>query len=87
MGIEDIDGKSFFHLKGVAQGEQITGWTAGLINYGDIPVDLWIDTETFFIHRVHMVELGSKADNPTEWDITFFEFGQPVQVQAPPLDQ
>lgn len=86
VGVEKIGGRILYHLGGIAQGEQITGWTAGLISAGDIPVDLWIDPETFFIHRVHLVELGSKPDNPTEWDITFSMFNQPVEIQAPLVD-
>lgn len=86
-GIEQIAGTRAYHLKGVAQGEQVTGWTAGLISAGEVPVDLWIDTETFLIHRVHMVELGSKPENPTEWDITFSKFDRPVQVEAPPVNR
>lgn len=87
IGLETSDGKTFYHLRGVAQGEQIRGWTANLMTEGEVPVDLWIDTETFLIHRVHMVELAGKPENPTEWDITFSEFNQPVEIQAPPLTQ
>jgi hypothetical protein len=86
VGLEERDGTTFYHLRGVARGEQITAWTAGLIAEGEVPVDLWIDTDTFLIHRVHLVELSSKPENPTEWDISLSAFDQPVEVQAPPLD-
>lgn len=87
VGLEEIEGRRVYHLRGVAQGQQIRGWTANLMTEGEVPVDLWIDTETFLIHRVHMVELASKPENPTEWDIIFSEFNQPVEVQAPPVAQ
>ncbi len=86
-GVEQIDDNTYYHLKGVTQGEQITWWTAGLIGSGDVPVDLWIDADTFLIHRVHLVELNSDPERPTEWDITFSDFDQPLDIQAPPLTE
>lgn len=87
VGVEQIDDNFYYHLVGVAQGEQITWWTAGLIKEDDVPVDLWIDTSTFLIYRVHLVELVSDPDRPTEWDITFSNFDQPLEIEAPPLSQ
>lgn len=83
-GIVDLDGKAYYHLKGITQGEIITWWTAGLIGSGDVPLELWIDTETFLIHKVHLVELSSDPERPTEWEITFSDFNQPLDIQAPP---
>lgn len=85
IGVEQAEEEFFYHLKGVAQGEQITWWTAGLIASGDVPIDVWIDTDTFLIQRVHLVELTSDPERPTEWDIQFSNFDQPVEIEAPPL--
>jgi hypothetical protein len=84
-GVEQIDGKSYYYLEGVAQAEQIIWWTAGLIATGEVPVQVWIDTDTFFIHRVHLIELDSDPERPTEWDIRFSDFDQPLDIQAPPV--
>ena len=72
----------FRPVEGIAQGEQIIWWTAGLIPTGDVPVQVWIDTNTFLIHRVHLVELASDPERPTEWDIRFSDFDQPLDIQA-----
>ena len=85
VGLEENEGQMLYHLRGLTQGELIRGWTANLMSDGEVSVDLWINTETFLIQRVHLVELDSKPENPTEWDITFSEFNQPVEVQAPPV--
>lgn len=85
VGVEQVEDRFQYHLEGVAQGEQITWWTAGLIASGDVPIGVWVDTETFLIHRVHLVELASDSDRPTEWDIQFSNFDQPLEIEAPPL--
>lgn len=85
VGVEQIDDHVYYHLEGVAQAEQITWWTAGLIASGEVPISIWIDTETFLIHRVHLVELASDPERPTEWDITFSNFDQPLEIEAPSL--
>ena len=47
VGLEEIDGKNYYHLRGVIEGDNVTWWTAGLIIPGNVPVDIWIDQETF----------------------------------------
>jgi hypothetical protein len=84
-GVEQIEDDFYYYLEGVAQGEQIIWWTAGMIPSGDVPVQVWIDTDTFLIHRVHLVELASGPERPTEWDIRFSNFNQPLDIQSPPL--
>jgi len=86
LGLAEIEGQSYYHLQGTAQGEQITIWTAGLIADGDVPITLWIDPQTFLIRRVTMVETSSDPEKPTTWQIDFTEYGNPVEVQAPPIE-
>lgn len=85
VGVEQVEDKFLYHLEGTAQGEQITWWTAGLIASGDVPIGVWIEPETFLIRRVHLIELTSDPEHPTEWDIQFSKFDQPVEIEAPPL--
>jgi lipoprotein LprG len=85
IGIEEIEGKPYYHVAGIAQGEQIRWWTAGLIAEGEIPVDLWIDPHDFLIRRVHLIELATDPERPTEWDIVFTNYDQPLEIQAPPI--
>ncbi len=87
VGVEQIDDDFYYHLEGVAQGEQVMWWTAGMISSGDVPVSLWINTDTFLIHRVHMVELVSDPERPTEWDIRLSNFNQPLDIQPPPMTE
>lgn len=86
-GVEQIEDNFYYYLEGVTQGEQIIWWTAGMIPSGDVPVQIWIDTDTFLIRRVHLIELDSDPERPTEWDIQFSKFGQPLDIQAPPLTE
>jgi hypothetical protein len=86
VDVKEIEGRPAYYLEGMAQGEQITWWTAGLITSGDVPVQIWIDTESFLIHRVHLIELNSDPERPTEWDIRFSNFDQPLNIQRPILN-
>jgi hypothetical protein len=85
-GVEEIEGQSYYHLAGVAQGQQITWWTAGLIADSEVPVNLWINTDTFLIQRVHLVELNSDPERPTEWTILFTNYDQPLTIESPPIE-
>ena len=87
VGVEEIEGQNHYHLAGVAQGEQINWWTAGMTEPGDTPVDVWIDTETFLIRRVRFVEPASDPERPTTWEITFSNYNQPLDIQTPPIAQ
>ncbi|MCB0207839.1 MAG: LppX_LprAFG lipoprotein [Anaerolineae bacterium] len=84
LAVETLDGAAVYQLEGIAQGRQITWWAAGLITDGDVPVTLWIDTETFLIHQVQMVELASDPKRPTTWRIRFTHYNQPLTIEIPP---
>jgi len=86
IGVEELEGKSYYHIAGTAQGEQITWWTAGMIASGDVPVDLWIAPDTFEIRKVRLVETTSDEKRPTTWDIIFTQYDVPVEIIAPPVE-
>ncbi|MEM7344964.1 MAG: LppX_LprAFG lipoprotein, partial [Chloroflexota bacterium] len=86
-GIEQIEDQTFYRLTGLAQGEQIRWWTAGLMGEGEVPVTLWVDTGTFRIHRVVMIENETDPERPTQWTIEFSAYDEPIDIQAPPVTE
>ncbi|MDM8527173.1 LppX_LprAFG lipoprotein [Anaerolineales bacterium HSG24] len=86
LGMVEIDGQPYYHVEGMAQGKQITGWTAGLIVEGEVPVTMWIDPQTFLIRRVELVETATDPERPTTWVIEFTDYGQELEVEAPPVE-
>ena len=49
VGVEDIEGRSYYHLNTTAEGDYIAWWTLGMIPEGAVIVDVWIDAETFLL--------------------------------------
>jgi hypothetical protein len=86
-GIEEIEGQNYYHLEGTTPAEPIMWWTAGMIREGEVPVSLWIETDTFLIARVRLVELASHAERPTTWDIRFSNYDAPLEIEPPPIGE
>jgi hypothetical protein len=84
VGVEDIEGRPYYHLNTTAEGDYIAWWTLGMIPEGAVVVDVWIDAETFLLRRVTLVETASDPGNPTVWRIELSAFDQPVKVERPP---
>lgn len=84
VGVEDIEGRPYYHLNTTAEGDYIAWWTLGMIPEGAVIVDVWIDAETFLLRRVTLVETVSDPDHPTVWHIELSAFDQPVKVERPP---
>jgi hypothetical protein len=47
---------------------------------------VWVDSEDFYMRRLTIVEPYTDPSDPTTWDLGFSEFGQEVEIQAPPLE-
>lgn len=87
QGLETLDSGPAYRLEGVAQGRQLTAWSAGLIADGDVPLTLWIDPATFQLRQVQMIELSTDPERPTTWLIRFDQWDEPVEINLPPLSQ
>ena len=60
VGVEDIDGRPYYHLNTTTEGEYIAWWTLGMISQGAAVVDVWIDAETFVLRRVTLAGQGQR---------------------------
>jgi hypothetical protein len=83
-GTESIDGQDSWHVTGIASGEIMEPITAGTMAGNEIGVELWIDKETFDIHRVKVVEPKTDdKDDPATWTLNLSEFDEKVTIEAP----
>jgi hypothetical protein len=83
-GSESIDDHDTWHITGVATGEIMEPLTAGTMAGDEIGVELWIDKETFDIHRVKVVEPRTDdKDDPATWTLNLSEFDEKVTIEAP----
>jgi lipoprotein LprG len=85
VGVEEIEGRLHYHLNATTDGDYLAWWTMGMIPEGAVIVDVWIDTETFLLRRVTLVETASDSEDPTVWDIELSAFDQPVEIEPPPI--
>lgn len=85
VGTEEIEGQPHYHLTGRASGDRVSAMTLGFIGRGDVDLEVWIGTEDFYVRRLRIVEPDTDPEEPTTWDLEFSNFGQPVDITAPPL--
>ncbi len=87
VGVEDLDGKSVFHLQGSISGERLQGMSGGLISKGPVDVDLWIEPSTYLPRKAVIVDKGSDAEKPTTWTLAFSSYGKDVNITAPQVQK
>ena len=83
IGVEDLNGKSTYHVQGSISGERLQSMSGGLIGKGPIDVDLWIEPDTYLPQQAVIVDKASDAEKPTTWTMTFSSYGKDVNITAP----
>jgi lipoprotein LprG len=86
LGVEKVGERPCYHLSGEVKGERMSSATLGFIGEGDVAVEVWVDSEDFYMRRLIIVEPYTDPNEPTTWDLGFSQFGQEVEIQAPPLE-
>ena len=87
IGVEPFRERAHYHLQASAQGDYLNTWSVGLIPAGPVTLDVWIDCETFLLHRLIMTETTSDPKDPTVWHIELSGFDEPVDIKPPPVAQ
>ena len=82
VGVETLEGRPAFHLHGEVPSGPLEEWSLGLIA-GRLRADLWVETGTFRILRVRLVERDSDPQDPTVWQITLSDFNRPIELHPP----
>jgi lipoprotein LprG len=85
-GTGAVGGRNCYRLTGRVNGERMIAATMGFIGDGDVEVEVWVDSEDFYMRRLTIVEPYTDPSDPTTWDLGFSEFGQEVEIQVPPLE-
>jgi lipoprotein LprG len=85
QGMEEIEGQPHYHLAGQASGERMNAMTLGFIGRGDVDLEVWIGADDFYVRRLRIVEPETKPDDPTTWELQFSNYGEPVDIEPPPI--
>lgn len=84
IGTEDVDGKSAWHVRGVATQEVIGPVTANKMHGDTVAVDLWIDTSTSDLLKVQLAEPAAPdVEDPATWVMTLLDHDKPVTIEPP----
>jgi lipoprotein LprG len=77
VGVDD-DG---VHVRGVAPAARMTSVTGGLVDEGDIPVELWIDPATSLVTAGRFTT-GEPGDT-SDWALELHDYGETFDIQPP----
>jgi lipoprotein LprG len=81
--LEEMPGQRFYALQGEVAGERLFQLSFGMIGPDEMSVQLWIDPETFDLHRMLIVDPQSGENEPTIWQLDFWNFDQAVEILPP----
>lgn len=84
LGEEIVDETTLRHVRFTASGERVEVVTAGMVRGADVAIDAWIEPTSGELRRAKFpTTIGA---NPTEWDLTFFDYGADITITPPDLE-
>lgn len=84
LGEEIVDETALRHVRFTASGERVEVVTAGMVLGADVAIDAWIEPNSGELRRAKFpTTIGA---NPTEWDLTFFDYGADITITPPDLE-
>ncbi|WP_322488585.1 LppX_LprAFG lipoprotein [Chloroflexus sp.] len=83
VGIEDLNGRPHYHLRGTLPAEQLRAISLNLLGAGPVATDLWADQATMRASRVVLVDTATDATSPSTWTLEFSEYDKTVDVREP----
>ena len=84
LGEEIVDETTLRHVRFTASGERVEVVTAGMVRGADVTIDAWIEPTSGELRRAKFpTTIGA---NPTEWDLTFFDYGADITITPPDLE-
>ena len=81
--LEDLPGLDLYEVAGQLDGRRIFNLSYGLIGPETIEVQLWIEPETYYLHRMSMVETAAGDEEPTVWSVDLWDFGKTAVISLP----
>ncbi|MCB8966952.1 MAG: LppX_LprAFG lipoprotein [Chloroflexota bacterium] len=81
--LEDGADALLYHLAGEATGERLYEMSGTLIGPDVVDVEMWVEPETFLLHRIIAVEPVTDSDEPSVWQVDFSQFGQELVIEPP----
>lgn len=83
VGIEDLNGRPHYHLRGTLPAEPLRAISLNLLGVGPVTTDMWADQATMRASRVVLVDTATDATNPSTWTLEFSDYDKTVDVREP----
>lgn len=78
---------ALYHLTGDVSGTRLYEMSGTLIGPDPVTAEMWIEPETFLLHRIIVVEPVAGSEEPSVWQVDFSRFGQKLLIEPPVFDQ
>ena len=74
-----------FHNLALSTFQPSTGNSPSTIGPDPVDAKIWIDPESFDVHRAILTEFAGDAEKERTWQIDFWDFGNTVEIEAPEI--
>lgn len=81
--LEELPGKQLYQLQSGLQGTTLAELSFGLIDDPQPSIQLWIEPDSYYLHRIEIQEYAGDAERQRSWTIDFWDFGQVQQIEPP----
>jgi hypothetical protein len=81
--LDEIPGLALYRLEGEVLGEKLYALSFGMMGPDSMKVQLWIKPETFELYRMLITDPKPDADEPSVWQMDFWDFDQPIEISPP----
>jgi hypothetical protein len=81
--LDEMPGKALYLLTARLDGKNLFALSNGLIGPDAMDAQIWIDPQTFDIHRVVLGEHAQDAERERTWQIDFWDFDKAIDIQVP----
>jgi len=91
VGMDEIDelpGKQLYLIEASVEGSRPHEMSLGLIDDESLQVKLWIDPDTYDLHRILIIDpKNPDQTEDTSWQIDFWNFNNTFQIEQPTISQ
>jgi len=81
--LEDYPGQSLYAIHGQMTGERLFQMSYEMIGPEAVSVRLWIAPQTFELYRIQLTEAAPQGEEPTQWQVDFWDFDQAAEITPP----
>jgi lipoprotein LprG len=81
--LQEMPGKRLYNLSGDLAGQRLHEMSYGMIGPDPTSIFLWIAPDTFDLYRIIITEPGKDETEATIWQVDFWDFDRPVEIQPP----